>query len=196
MAEAARKQPPLMTTEEFLAWPGDGTGTIYELVDGVPRAMAPPSQTQGTIQANLIIHAGNHLLTARPNYRVVANPGIQPKVRANCNLRMAELGVTCARNERGVQMIPDPILLFEVLSPWNAADTWSNIPLYVTLPSVQEILIVHSTAIRAELLRRGTDGVWPDNPDAIAGKRASIHLASIELDLPMTALYRGTYLLG
>ena len=55
MADAARKLPPLMTVAEFLEWPGDGTGTRYELVDGVLRAMAPASDNHGTIQTNLII---------------------------------------------------------------------------------------------------------------------------------------------
>ena len=30
----AVKLPDLMTIDEFLKWPGDGTGTRYELVDG------------------------------------------------------------------------------------------------------------------------------------------------------------------
>jgi hypothetical protein len=49
---AARKLPPLMTVDDFLAWPGDGTATRYELVDGVLRAMAPTTNAHGIIQSN------------------------------------------------------------------------------------------------------------------------------------------------
>jgi hypothetical protein len=54
MAEAARKLPPLMTAAEFHEWPGDGTGTHLELVEGVLRATAPASDAHGTIKSNLI----------------------------------------------------------------------------------------------------------------------------------------------
>ena len=39
MAEPATRR---MTLEEFLRW-DDGTDTRYELIDGVPVAMAPPA---------------------------------------------------------------------------------------------------------------------------------------------------------
>ncbi len=37
---AALKSPSLMTLAEFLAWDAPG-GTAWELIDGVPQAMAP-----------------------------------------------------------------------------------------------------------------------------------------------------------
>jgi Uma2 family endonuclease len=45
--------PSRMTVEEFLDWPGDGSGKKFELVDGEPRALAPASGTHGRIQATL-----------------------------------------------------------------------------------------------------------------------------------------------
>ena len=43
-----------MTVAEFLAWPGDGTGRVYELVDGELRAQDAASDTHGTIQSELV----------------------------------------------------------------------------------------------------------------------------------------------
>jgi Uma2 family endonuclease len=40
--------PSRMTVEEFLDWPGDGSATKFELVDGEPRAMAPASALERT----------------------------------------------------------------------------------------------------------------------------------------------------
>ena len=48
----------------------------------------------------------------------------------------------------------DPVLLVEILSPSNRAETWTNVWAYTTIPSVREILVLHSLRIRAELLRR------------------------------------------
>ena len=45
MAEPAAKR---MSLAEFLEW-DDGTDTRYELIDGRPRAMAPPIEAHGTI---------------------------------------------------------------------------------------------------------------------------------------------------
>ena len=44
---------PIAVVIDFIDWPGDGTSTRYELVDGVLRAMAPGSDTHNTIVANL-----------------------------------------------------------------------------------------------------------------------------------------------
>jgi Uma2 family endonuclease len=99
MAEAARKLPPLMTSAEFLAWPGDGTDTMYELAEGEPHAMAPASTAHGIIQANLIISLGSHVRAMRPGCQVVTTPGIQPRIRADWNHRIPDLGVSSARNE-------------------------------------------------------------------------------------------------
>ena len=41
----------------------------------------------------------------------------------------------------------------------------SNVALFASLPSVQEILLVESTSVGAEMLRRNIDGNWP--PDAV-----------------------------
>ena len=46
---ATRNHPPLMTVDEFIKWPGDGTGTRYELVNGELRAQDPASDAHGTI---------------------------------------------------------------------------------------------------------------------------------------------------
>ena len=113
MVDAARKQPPLMTTAEFLSWGGDGTDTKFELVEGTPRAMAPASTTHGRIHTNLVSRIDRHLEETRPAYQVVTAPGIQPKVRADWNHRIPELGVTCAPDKRGALSIDDPILLIE-----------------------------------------------------------------------------------
>jgi Uma2 family endonuclease len=193
MSTAHARLPPLMTVADFLDWPGDGIGTRYELVDGVLRAMAPGSDTHGTIQNNIAFAITAHLRAVRSGCRVVTTPGVQPRLRAEWNFRVPDIGVTCAPNRPGDVMMPDPLLLIEVLSPGNANDTWDNIPHYASLPSVKEILVVHSTRLRAELLTKGVDGSWPPNPAVTEGS-GSVLLTSIDVALPLSEIYRGTHL--
>jgi Uma2 family endonuclease len=203
MTAAAVKLPPLdeqqlpqrMTVAEFLAWRGDGSGRIWELVEGVPRAQDAASDTHGTVHGNLTRIIGNHLEAKRPNCRIVVAPGVRPRLRADWNHRVPEIGVTCAPNLADVHSIPDPTLLIEVLSGSNAKDTWSNVPLYATLPSVQEILLVDSTAVGAHLLRRQPDGSWPQNPLSL-GAGETISLESIGLAFALQEVYRNTHLAG
>ena len=194
MNTARKIEPsPLMTVEEFLRWPGDGTGRRFELVDGVVRMQDAASDAHGTIQSRLNIVIGNHLDATRPNCRVVVNPGVASRLNADWNYREPDLGVTCGPNRADIHMVPEPILLVEVLSPSNASKTWSNIPLYATLPSVQEILIVESTVVMVQLLRRLGDGSWPHRPERF-GPGETVRLASIALDVPLRDIYRHTHL--
>jgi Uma2 family endonuclease len=86
-------------------------------------------------------------------------------------------------------MITDPVLLVEILSPSNEAETWRNVWAYTTIPTVAEILAVRSTRIEAELLRRLPDGNWPkEAPVFHAGD--ALTLPSIGFTVAVDALYQ------
>jgi Uma2 family endonuclease len=185
---AANPLPAVMSVSEFLAWNPLG-GDRWELVDGTPRAMAPSSPRHGAIQAEAARLLGNHLVESRPGCRVVTEPGIQPKVRGKANVRVPDLAITCASLEPGDQLLRDPLVVVEVLSPSNKADTWQNVWSYVTLPSVREILIIYTAEMRIDLLRRGGDDSWPDDPLTL-GPGDIVTLASIGFTAPVASFYR------
>ena len=191
---AARKLPQLMTVNEFLDW-DDGTDTRYELVDGVVRAMAPSTHVHGILQVNLIAALGNHVRGDRSPCHVVAAPGINPLMRADWNFRIPDIGVTCERDKKGERIVAEPILLIEILSPSNAADTYENIRAYATLPSIMELVVVHSTRMEVELFRKGAGSVWPANATIFAGGGA-VALSSVGLTLTVDEIYAGTHLVG
>src|SRR5277367_3407261 len=165
MVALRRHAPARMTLTEFLTWDAeDSSGRTWQLIDGEPVAMAPGSETHAALQAEIGAVLRNHLIDRGGNCRLLSQPGIVPRVRANRNFRIPDLGVTCAPPSLGL-MVPDPVLLIEILSPSNEAETRANIWAYTTIPSVQDILAVHSTRIEAELLRRNADGTWPEEPD-------------------------------
>lgn len=182
-----------MTVADFLAWPGDGSGRKFQLVDGELRAMSPGSATHGTIQMTLGRLIGNELVAGGGRCRVVSEPAVTTRVRANTNLRVPDLGVSRTPDAPGQQTLPDPILLIEIPSPGNASDTWENVWSYTTIPSVREIAIVHSTRVLAELLRREPDGNWPEEPEEI-GPEGTLRLDSIGFGCPLRAIYAQTHL--
>ncbi len=182
-----------MTVEEFLDWPGDGTGRTHQLIDGEPQAMAPASGTHGTIQATLARLLGNHLTGS--GCRAVVAPGVVPRVRSEANMRVPDLAVTCELDESGLHAVAEPILLVEILSPSNEAETRANVWTYTTIPTVREILLVRSTHIAAELIRREPDGGWPANAQPIAAD-APLVLESLDFLCPLTAVYEGTRFLA
>ncbi len=189
---ALAKLPYPMPARAFLAWdPGDGLR--YELVDGEPRATAPASTVHGFLQNELGRLIGNHLRSHRPGCEVVTNPGVVPHLLAAHNFRIPDLGVTCAPLGLGQAALSDPVLLIEILSPGNQTQTWSNVWAYTSIPSVQEILVLHSTRVAAELLSRTPAGQWPKEPALLM--TGEMTLASIAFAVPLEALYKRTGLL-
>jgi len=55
------------------------------------------------------------------------------------------------------------------------------------MPSVQEVIVFHTTSVRADLLRRREDGTWPDDPERV--KDGDLVLQSIGLSTPLADLY-------
>jgi Uma2 family endonuclease len=185
---AANELPAAMTVAEFLAWnPQDSDR--WALIDGTPRAMAPAAPRHGAIQAEVGRLIGNRLAESRPACRVIIEPGIQPKVRADLNVRVPDLAVTCAARDPDDRLLREPLVVIEILSPSNKAETWANVWSYVTIPSVSEILVLHTADIRADLLRRDEDGMWPDNPLTLTAGD-TVTLESIDFTAPIAAFYR------
>jgi Uma2 family endonuclease len=193
MHHALRRLPQNMTVAEFLDWPGDGSGRTFQLVDGELRAMSPGSATHGTIQANLCWLIRNALVSSGSGLRLVTEPGVNTRIRSHLNVRVPDLGITRTPDAPGQQALPDPVALIEVLSPGNAADTWDNVWAYTTIPTVREIAVVHSTRVLAEVLRRGEDGHWPEEPEEI-GADDMLRLESVAVAFPLREAYAQTHL--
>ncbi len=184
--------PASLSVENFLAWnPQDGN--LWRLVDGQPQAMAPANRTHGAIQGELGRLLRNHLLQRGSPCSVVVTPGIVPPVNAGHNVRVPDLAVTCSGYDTEERVLEDPVLLIEILSPSNQAETWSNVWTYAAMPSVRDILVVRSDSIGAQLLRRNADGTWPDQPIPIQDGN-ELTLESLGFSVFLSALYRTTRL--
>ncbi|HSU06533.1 MAG TPA: Uma2 family endonuclease [Acetobacteraceae bacterium] len=187
---ALAKVPVRMTVEEFLNW-DSGDALKYELVDGEPRATAPASRTHGMLQSELGRLIGNHLRASGSPCDVVTDPGVIPRMLPDHNMRVPDLGVTCASYQTEQAALPEPVLLIEVLSPSNQANTWTNVWAYTSIPSVKEIVVLRSDRVAAELLRRLPDGDWPERPEMVTGE---LVLDSIGFRVALADLYVRTRL--
>jgi len=183
------KIPMRMTIDEFFVW-DSGDECRYELVDGEPRAMAPASTIHGFLQNELGSLIRNRLRETAPGCEVVANPGIVPRLLSEHNVRIPDLAVTCSPLAPGQPILPDPVLLIEILSPSNQAKTWTNVWADTSIPSVREILVLRADRIAAELLRRSPQGEWPERP--IAMTEGDLVLDSIDFRVALADLYART----
>ena len=188
------RKPIGMTVADFQVWrPEEHPERRCQLFDGEPVCMAPASENHGAIQAEAAYLLTAHPRERRPACRVITAPGVVPRVRSATNRRVPDLGVTCAPPAGG-QVVTDPVLLIEMLSPSNEALTRENVWAYTTIPSVSEILLLGGVRVEAELLRRGRDGSWPEAP-VFLGAEDDLELASIGFRGPLRGFYRTTDLL-
>ena len=185
------KLPIHMSVDDFLAWES-GDRRPWQLVDGVPEAMAPTNRTHGALQSRLASLLDSHFERRGSPCSVITAPGVIPHVQARHNVRIPDLGVTCSPYTEEQSLLADPVLLVEILSPSNQAETWSNVWTYTTIPSVREILVLRGASVGAELLRRQADGTWPPEPLSITD--GALVLESVGLRVPLADIYRTTRL--
>jgi len=155
--------------------------------------MAPASPIHASIQNELGGLLRNHLAEQGGRCRAYATPGILLGARVDRNFRIPDIAVSCSPLVPGEPALPDPVLLVEILSPSNPADTWINAWEYTTIPSVQEILVIRTDTIGAQLLRRNPDGRWPNVP--LAAERGELVLESVGFRVALDALFVGTWLI-
>ena len=188
---AAAKIPVRMTVNEFLDW-DSGDGLTWQLVDGEPQAMAPAKITHAALQSELGGLIRNHLAAQGSPCAVLVTPSVVPHVQSSHNVRVPDLAVRCSEPQVEEATLDDPVLIIEILSPSNQAETWANVWAYITIPSVREILVLSSLTVSADVLRRHADGTWPEEPEMIA--QGDLILESIGFRAPLADIYRTTRL--
>jgi Uma2 family endonuclease len=181
---------PSMSVDQFFGWPGDGTGRHYQLIDGELVAMAPAAYVHGYLQAELARLIGNHLRATRPGCHVVVTPGVIPRANPGNNVRISDLVVSCGQvQQKGP--VPEPVVAIEILSPSNEKETREAVRACLSIPSLQEVVILGSEERGAEIYRRDPQGHWPAEPDG-AGPDDGLVLSSIGFRVAMADLYAGS----
>ena len=177
---AASQLPHMMTVAEFLTWDAPDGSHRWELIDGTPEAMAPASDRHAAILVQASRLLANHL-DDHPRCVALSQAGV---AIGDYNLRIPDLSVSCASDD--APDVTRTVLIIEILSPSNARETWRAVVDYTSLPDTVEILVLHSTEIKAELLYRASGG-W-DRITLVTGD--TITLSSINFTAPLNAFYR------
>jgi Uma2 family endonuclease len=169
-----------MTVAEFLAW-DDGTGTRYELVDGLLVAMNPPTPRHTEICENL----GRALeRQVRPPCRVYRAALGVALAETGRDWREPDLIVTCTRPEGGFYAAPR--LMVEVLSPSTEKDDrTTKLDFYERFASLEAILLVWQDERRVRLRLRG-DGRWVDQDTIGSG---TVLVPGLEVELKLDEIY-------
>ena len=195
MSNADTLSRPVMTVAEFLGWDGDGHQGKLELVDGLVRAMAPASETHGTIQANLAYLLNHYFRNREGPCRAVTEAGVKPRIDPGHNLRVPDLVVTCEQPTKDNNIVREPVVLIKVLSPSNEKESWESIRSCATVPSVKEIVVVDSEKLHIEIYRKDGQGHWPAAAEQIDVDSVLL-LTSLDAQFAARDVYANTYLLA
>jgi len=191
MTLAVEAMPDNLTVEEFMTLKPGGK-ELWQLVDGMPRQMVVNRMRQDLLASALGCVIGRHLKNMVDPLFVLPRIGVVPHVNARHGIRAPDLSVVRPDIPDDARWITGPVLVAEVLSGGNRAETRSNVFALASIPKVQEIVVLHSLMVRADVLRRQPDGEWPGNPEAVL--EGDLVLGSIGFRTPLLHLYRNTRL--
>lgn len=183
MAEPAL--PIVRTVDEFLAWE-ERQAERYEFVGGVLRLMSGGTANHDLVGMNI----GGALRAALRGGACFVH-GSNLKIRSPDRAVMyPDVFVRCGENRGDAQVIDDPVLVVEVLSPSTQRDDltlkrWA----YQAIPTLQAILLVSARSAAIELAEREPDGSWRSRH--YRGLDVAVPLAALGIELPAAEVYMG-----
>ena len=182
MAHVARQQA--MSAQDFLAWESSQTQR-HEYVGGEVFAMAGAEDRHVTVALNLAMALRQHL--AGTPCRTYMSDMKLHVAAGNCYF-YPDVLVTCSAADHASPLIKcEPNLLIEVLSPTTAAyDRGEMFARYRGIASLSEYVLVDIDTRRADVYRKGADGLWVLHPFE-AGQL--VVLASVELEIGADRLF-------
>jgi Uma2 family endonuclease len=182
---AAKERFPKLTPEEYFAWEEQQLEK-HELIDGQVYAMSGGSINHSRIAIRLATIIDTHLDASSCS---TGNSDLKVNIADTNNYTYPDLSVTCDdRDKTTTRYITYPCLIVEVLSPSTENyDRGGKFRLYRKNPSLQDYLLVSSTAIEMDLYHKNEAGDW-----LIINYQAgdTIKLKSINLSFPIEQIYR------
>ena len=174
-----------MPVEAFLEW-GLHQDQRYELVDGVPVAMAGAKQVHDLIVTN--VHAMLHpQLRGKTCRNFTAD--IAVRIPAG-NIRRPDAGIDCGPFDREATAAGAPFLVLEVLSrSTREFDLLRKLEEYKTVPGLAHIVVVDPDAAQVFHWSRPPGMEW--RYALLEGLDAVISLPEIDCALELAGLYEG-----
>ena len=188
---AIPQQPQKMTIEEYLAWELD-QDIRYEYINGEVFAMTGGTIPHNDLALNLYRNLYPHL---RPRGCRVNVSDVKVQVTPKSPYFYPDLIVSCHPDDLNARkFIQNPKLIVEVLSPSTSnKDREEKFRYYLTMPSLQEYILIDSEKIYVERYCRGEGRMWLYYPYTTGD---IITLSSVEFELPIELLYENVGLEG
>jgi Uma2 family endonuclease len=171
-----------MTLEEFLAWERR-QDLRYEFDGFAPVAMTGGTLNHSAIATRLATELGGRLRAGCRVYRGDVKIIVAGKVR------YPDAAVTCSPIDGQSDILPNPVVVFEVLSASTAAtDRLIKNTEYAATPSIQRYVMLEQVRIGATVFAR--DGNRWSGTVLLAG--AMLDMPEIGVTLPLADLYTET----
>jgi Uma2 family endonuclease len=162
----------------------------FEYFDGEIFSMAADKITHGGIASNLI-YALRDRLNDRP-CQVFGGDVALKTIRAY-PFRLPDVSVVCGEpvieDFQGIEMLVNPLLICEVLSPSTASyDREEKFMVYQAIESFQEYLLVEQDRPHVTRYVRQPDGQWLRAD--IIGLESAVRLETLGVELQLNEIYR------
>jgi Uma2 family endonuclease len=162
----------------------------FEYFDGEIFSMAAGKITHGAISSNLI-YAFRDKLNDRPCQ--VFGGDVAIKTARAYPFRLPDVSVICGEplieDFQGIEMLVNPLLICEVLSPTTANyDREEKFMVYQGIESFQEYLLVEQDRPHVTRYVRQPDGQWLRAD--IIGLESAVRLETLGVELQLSEIYR------
>lgn len=186
---AIPQQPAKMTIEKYLAWELN-QDIRYDYINGEVFAMTGGTIPHNDIALNLYTSLRPHL---RPRGCRINVSDVKVQVTSKGPYFYPDLIVSCHPEDINARkFIQNPKLIVEVLSPGTSGkDREEKFRYYLTIPSLQEYILIDSEKISVERYCRGEGRMWLYYPYTTGDM---ITLSSIAFEFPIEMLYDGVRL--
>jgi len=184
----AAPQSPLILPEEYLVGE-EASAQKHEYLNGVVYAMAGGTERHSEISINILaaLHGRLRGKPCRPH-----NSDMLVRVQSGDDLRFyyPDASIICRPAGPEARVQENPSVVFEVLSETTArTDTGEKRMAYLTISTLEALVLVDARKREVTVWRRGADG-WA--PEAIADPDATLAFASAECALTVAEIYEGT----
>jgi Uma2 family endonuclease len=172
-----------MTREEFLIW-AEGQEGRYEFDGLQPVAMTQGTNNHGTISDNLNFELKRRLESSPCRSMSPQGGGV---ATIDGRVRSPEATVTCSKIRGRDRLIPNPVIVFEVISEsTRRIDLVDKLREYHAVPTIKRYVLIEQSGVAVTVHARQGDEPWSTLP---YGKGDVLDLPEIGIQLPVDALY-------
>jgi Uma2 family endonuclease len=177
-------QPPHMSVPAFLQWVKEQEGR-FELKDGAVRMMTGATRGHARLCGRFLVVLEGRLPASA--FTVMAS---DIAVRVGDDIRYPDIVVEASGGDDRGLVSEQPFVIVEVLSPSSIQiDMREKAEEYLSLSSLHAYVVASQDEPRVWVWRRGEDGVFPKEPEMIAGADKALAVPALGLSVSLGEVY-------